>query len=306
MSVAASAMLVPWGNTPRQQSYRPNTLVLLDGCWPATNGLLSPSEGWNEHPQDRGESWGGWGTGHFTPGADLTSKRKLALVEAASLRSANYCCVSVCLELPCALLVCLLLVRRNECCCGHSVVYRYTFGVFFVSSSPLFLHSLGSTLLLCSAHTSTRCAYADLYVYLCRLLHSNRTARATGENKPVQREAVASNKKSVVGIRRWRPDQNSLPAPGYRRKLPLQRRGSSEAALAVGPLRVTSLVVKPLAHGELYRRCGALQQAGCEVLSYVCTKGVEPCYFTVGVRLVGMVFCHYIRRIAARLQLCKE
>lgn len=113
MSVAASAMLVPWGNTPRQQSCRPNTLVLLDGCWPATNGLLSPSEGWNEHPPDRGENWGGWGTGHFTPGADLTSKRKLGLVEAASLRSANYCCQRLC-RITLCLVRYLLLVRRNE------------------------------------------------------------------------------------------------------------------------------------------------------------------------------------------------
>lgn len=146
---------------------------------------------------------------------------------------------------------------------SNSVVIRW-FCIGFSS-----LHSIvGSAL----AHSDVaRCIYAYLCVYVCRLLHSNRTARTAGE-KPAQREP-ASNRKRAVGVRQWRPDQNSLPGPGYRRRLPLQKRGLSEAALAVGPLRVTSIVVKPLAHGELYRRYGMFQQAGCEVPCMRSIKG---------------------------------
>lgn len=86
MSVVAPALFGPWGNTPPQQSYRPspNTLVLLDGGrgWSTNNGVLSPSEGWDEHPlheqhpQEWGKSCDGWGTGHFTAGRCGPQKNK--------------------------------------------------------------------------------------------------------------------------------------------------------------------------------------------------------------------------------------
>lgn len=38
------------------------------------------------------------------------------------------------------------------------------------------------------------------------------------------------------------------------RKMPRQEDSLSHAALAVGPMRVTSVLVRPLEHGELYRR----------------------------------------------------
>ena len=116
--------------------------------------------------------------------------------------------------------------------------------------------------------------YLCLPVSICRPLRSNRAARTAGE-KPAQREAARS-KKSVVGVvRQWKPDQNSLPGPGCRRKLQLQRRGSSEAALAVGPLKVTSIVIKPFAHGELYEGVECCSRQGTKCYEVLGRGGVE-------------------------------
>eukprot|EP00904_Undaria_pinnatifida_P010266 jgi/Undpi1/636/HiC_scaffold_10.g04100.m1 len=88
------------------------------------------------------------------------------------------------------------------------------------------------------------------------LRNGARAAMDGEQDTLLQREPAI--KVSAAGVRRWRRNQKSpdghCAGPGYRRRLPRQRGGASEAALAVGPLRVTSLVVKPLAHGELYRR----------------------------------------------------
>lgn len=74
MSVAASAMLVPWEQAPPQRSRRPHTSGLLKGRW--RDNKPSPHEDWNE-PQPLGDCTDrcdGWGTGHFSSGVGVANE----------------------------------------------------------------------------------------------------------------------------------------------------------------------------------------------------------------------------------------
>lgn len=79
MSVATSAMPMPWSETLLQRSRRPKTSILLKGRL-RDNSVTSPSVGWNEpHPGDWSEGCDGgeWGSSRFSLGVDLVETRHL-------------------------------------------------------------------------------------------------------------------------------------------------------------------------------------------------------------------------------------